>query len=534
MAKAQITTQGQHLPIEARTRDLVFVIDAIDECDESDQLTFINLIADLRLSLPDDRETFAKKFLITSRPYIQTQDPFRVAIEQFSIIHVKGEDEHDQIRKEIDVVIRYCVDQLANTLEMNPLVASRLLSKMLGMQNRTYLWLHLVLNDIRTTLRINLRSDQENLLRIPRSVDEAYEKILSRSTEPEKAKIVLQIVVGARRPLLVREMVTALSEAIDKHRQSAAGIILVSATLPDAIRSCYGLFVFFNQSRAYLIHQTAKEFLYRTSVVTPDRFNWALDPPEAQRLLATICIKYLSMVDVAPWYNVDATVRAEWISNTAITEAVKGGHLITIDPLIKHGANVNLSGCETCLQCAVERRDEVIVRLLVQGGAEINLTGGLYGSALIAAIVLKEEKMIRLLLDEGADMYANVKPYKNALSAAITRSRGRERLLRLLVEYGADLNFIHDDGTLLQKAALQGDDMLGQILLEQGADVNARSGIYGTALHAPMRFPDRESFVQLLLEFGAPILFTSACMPIRILELMHRTREQLNKSSGYP
>ncbi|KAF8507543.1 ankyrin repeat-containing domain protein, partial [Gautieria morchelliformis] len=57
-------------------------------------------------------------------------------------------------------------------------------------------------------------------------------------------------------------------------------------------------------------------------------------------------------------------------------------------------------------------------------------------------------------------------------------------------------------GTALQAAAFSGHMEIFQLLLEQGADVNAMGGEYGTALLAAALSGHTE-IVQLLLEHGA-------------------------------
>ncbi|KAJ7147877.1 ankyrin repeat-containing domain protein, partial [Mycena crocata] len=79
---------------------------------------------------------------------------------------------------------------------------------------------------------------------------------------------------------------------------------------------------------------------------------------------------------------------------------------------------------------------------------------------------------------------------------------GREREVRLLIEYGADVNeqggFY---GTALQVASINGHKEIMKLLLENEADVNAVDGYHGTALHAASQ-GRRQNVVQLLLDNG--------------------------------
>lgn len=193
---------------------IFFVIDALDECQESDQLRLIDMVAGLKNKLRELKINSQVKFLITSRPYIHIQDRLRGSIKQFSNIHVKGENENDQIHAEINVAIHHRVDQLAGNLSLPSSVADGLKKKLLDMGHRTYLWLHLAMDEIERTLRQSLRWDEENVLVVPASVDQAYERMLSRSKDPLQVKTILQIIVGARRPLSIPELAMALGIAI--------------------------------------------------------------------------------------------------------------------------------------------------------------------------------------------------------------------------------------------------------------------------------------------------------------------------------
>ena len=76
---------------------------------------------------------------------------------------------------------------------------------------------------------------------------------------------ILEIIVGARRPLTVREMALALGTALATKATHLADVKIDAFHIQRPIRLWCGLFVFINNHRIYLIHQTAKEFLPRVS-----------------------------------------------------------------------------------------------------------------------------------------------------------------------------------------------------------------------------------------------------------------------------
>jgi ankyrin repeat protein len=64
----------------------------------------------------------------------------------------------------------------------------------------------------------------------------------------------------------------------------------------------------------------------------------------------------------------------------------------------------------------------VIVKVLLEKGAEVNAQGGEYGNALQAASFGGHEAIVKVLLEKGAEVNAQGGIYGNALQAASWRS----------------------------------------------------------------------------------------------------------------
>jgi ankyrin repeat protein len=106
---------------------------------------------------------------------------------------------------------------------------------------------------------------------------------------------------------------------------------------------------------------------------------------------------------------------------------------------------------------------------------------------------------MQLLLDKGAGIYA-----EDGRLLLMAAESGQQKVLRLLLEKGADVNAIDEwCNTPLTWAASRGDEMMVQLLLEKGADIEAKS-YDGTALHAAAH-EGHAAVVGLLLEKGADI-----------------------------
>lgn len=248
---------------ESQAPQIVCVLDALDECRSQDQEI---LIQNLCHAFENDRSNRASegksrlKFFVTSRPYLDIQALFSSLTAKWPQIRLKGEDESDQIKKEIDIVIEIKMKQLADKEGLSPEVHQRFQTQLLQMKNRTYLWLHLVLDDIRATLKYSLHPDAESIKPIPKTVNAAYAKILARVDADQFSTVrkILLIICGARRPLTIYEMAIALGITLKPESSNIRGAQLNIVRLSDRIGGLCGLFVIITDSRIHLLHQTAK------------------------------------------------------------------------------------------------------------------------------------------------------------------------------------------------------------------------------------------------------------------------------------
>jgi hypothetical protein len=189
----------------------ICVFDALDECCDQDQELLIKKLRDFHNGRPASHGNWLK-FLVTSRPYVDIQDYFRPATELFPQIHLRGEEENGQIHEEINLVVKVKLAERGKDIGLHANAQERLRKELCGMKHRTYLWLYLAIDDIKRMLKNSFRPDHEAIPPRPRNVPEAYERILGRVPWVQKAKVkaILQIIVGARRPLNVQEMAMAL------------------------------------------------------------------------------------------------------------------------------------------------------------------------------------------------------------------------------------------------------------------------------------------------------------------------------------
>jgi hypothetical protein len=538
---------------------VVCVLDALDECESRGRK---QLIGDLKHfhNSPSSAKTSSLKFLVTSRPYVS------IKREWIPTIWLAGEMMNEDISKEINHVIDARVLEISNQNGLSQNLQESLKMKLKGMNNRTYLWLYLVIEQIRDSLKHTQKAYDRVLDTIPSSVEEAYEKILSKSEEVRESLFLLQIVVGAVRPLTLREMDVAFSLATDKECKSYADLDCDGANLETRIRNLCGLFVYVADSRVQLIHQTAKEFLMQKrsglrpsldargqslredvpaqALLVKGEVNlctasqtWRSSIPEekAEEMMAKICIQYLFFTDFdgaaedkkpnfveGPEFNFMDYAAVNWPAHLrnaqiseeslllqrtlALYETSAWRFRIWFSRYWKNGHPFDARPRGLInLHLASMTGHTAIVRMLLTAQHAINLNTKDWNgwTALHWAAGGGHETVVRLLLDNGAGVDVQSNGGRTALQLAA--SCGHEAVVRLLLEDGAGVDVQSNSGrTALHWAAEDGHEAVVRLLLDNGAGVDVQDRYGLTALQRAAD-GEYEAVVRLLLDNGASV-----------------------------
>lgn len=241
--------------------DTVCVLDALDECEERSRRILIGKLVQLyQCRHLDDSGKPILRFLVTSRPHYSIVREFKPLTNSLSKIRFRGEEESEQIIREIDVVIRHKVKELGAKMDLSRSDQSDLQHNLTSIPHRTYLWLHLTFDNIAKRLELFKEDIAAIAKTIPDNVDEAYTTILNQSPDKQRARKLLHIILAAVRPLTLREVNVAME--IKEHPGYHKDLdIWESEVAMDRIKNICGLFVNVLDSKVYLIHQTAREFL---------------------------------------------------------------------------------------------------------------------------------------------------------------------------------------------------------------------------------------------------------------------------------
>jgi len=203
-------------------------------------------------------------------------------------------------------------------------------------------------------------------------------------------------------------------------------------------------------------------------------------------------------------HSIGINYQANESSCTILMVAVEMRNEVIVQLLLQKGADVNITGggdYGAAVIVAAYHGHKGMVQLLLENGADPNIVGGKYGTALIAAARSEHKEIVQLLLQNGADPNIVGGKYGTALIAAACS--GQKEIFHLLLENRADIIIAGGDyGTALITAAYHGHKEIAHLLFEKGADPNIVVGDYGTAL-ITAAYHGHKELVQLLLENGA-------------------------------
>ncbi|KAK6342481.1 hypothetical protein TWF718_007884 [Orbilia javanica] len=544
-----LTTVAKNEPDE-----IVCVLDGIDECKDRSQL--VRKLCDLYRTQP----SYNLKFIVTSRPYRDIRQGFQPLRSRRSpFFHLRGEEEMEKISGDISIFIDARVQDIADIAQLREDEQSFLLEQLKCTPNRTYLWADLILRSIEEDIGTNIDITRDKIFEIaselPTTLDEAYEKILSRSTNPEKARKILHIVVAATRPLTLHEMLLALT-LVDHGSEPLQTNLAIKpeARFHDDIRDLCCHFITIVESRIYLFHQTAREFLVQKDRGTgledqkrdSDKWRHSLQPKESHRMLANICIQNLLLSEVWDIDSSDGSVSEDTksIGPDQIDDGVFLDYSTTHWATHLHGSGID----ETTAQLVLRLCDATSMCCLVwfrfywgnhvvswaspppkyQAHTDTDCPTGITTLMLVSYFGLAP--MVKLLLDSSDSIDVNSKDdtygrsvlgwvvanrfdavvgyqesecdYTSLLSAAQSEY---EAVVSLLLDHGADIDAKDKAGyTPLAWAAERGYQKLAHLLIDRGADIGVEDEEKFTPLLRAAQ-NGHEEIVRLLLDRGADI-----------------------------
>ncbi len=164
------------------------------------------------------------------------------------------------------------------------------------------------------------------------------------------------------------------------------------------------------------------------------------------------------------------------VPKTPLIQASSIGDLLTVQNLIKEGANINESDRDgyTPLMHAIWERKIDVAKYLIQSGADIKLKDKGGSDALLYAVNYGQIELVNILLDRGANIETKDASEATPLNCAV--STGHYDLTRLLLDRGANIETRDWLGLtpLLNAIKSSVSNEIIDLLIKRGANLNAK------------------------------------------------------------
>ena len=294
---------------EPLMENAVFVLDALDECATPDCERLLTWITQYFASRAAGSTQV--KFFLTSRPEIRISD-----ILDTSAVRIRLEihSDTDWLSKDIELFIAVTIKTLPALKEWSFQRKEHLRHRLVQNADRTFLWVSLVLQNLRTEAMLSENAFAKMLSAIPDQLEGIYHNILMSipHRNREAAKKMLSMIAMAQNPLdqeqlcecwaiqsshlSIHDMMDDLEPDIRRTVGLLCGQIVRWEKAKPKMRKSHIKGGSVEECR--LVHQSAKDFLFsdpalsNTSMIVP---WYHLDLADATRIIANKCMWFINL-----------------------------------------------------------------------------------------------------------------------------------------------------------------------------------------------------------------------------------------------
>ena len=507
--------------------EVICVLDALDECDGHSRGELIDRLEELYCRNHPSK----LKFFITGRPYNNLEARFRRFSDKPGYQHLNGDDKSEEIGKEINLYIDHWVQNFTEYKDEDRCKISDFLKHK---ENRTYLWLHLTIEGIEQSSK-RAMDILDILKELSEEVSDKYEKILDRSKEKDRTKILLQIVLSAEESLTLDQANVAMALALRDKEIVLHTELDLWPNFKAAVTELCGLFISIHDNKLFFIHQTAREFLLSSE--HQNGWKGCLSMTHSHRRILRSCLDYLLLQDMpderplvlysdiqyddtkypfleyaaknwprhfSRYFGNSSAESDEEVSDLALSlcDLRPKPHKVWYIIYCSHHEYSPEVPSSSLLIAAYSGLEALVKQLLDTNKADINSKDTLHGrTALSWAAVNGHETVVEQLLRiDGVDVNSKDNNGDTPLSLAVCR--GHEAIVKQLLNTGeVDVNLKNSDNiTPLFEAAIWGHEAVVKYLLSTGkVDVNSKN-IRGDTPLSGAAFRGHEVVVKQLLD----------------------------------
>ena len=484
--------------------NLIFLVDALDECEDTSVLDLLSFFKELCMPRP----TISIKICISSR-----QIPLGI-LEKCPGFLLEDRTLNDITDWVADKLMEFVSDEEYEFLEG---FKREIVKKADGI----FLWVELIMDQLRRAFDCGdtVASCRQRLVDLPSELTKLFDEILTKvpSKYHEERDHLLGIVLCCRRPMTLAEIRIAMALSRESSDFSSHRMIESSLDVPRTdiqmkkmvISRCGGLLEVKQPKNVpavvQFVHQSVRDYLAdKEKAMGPDPINHSRLITRGDSCLSKACIRYCVLKELkAVLFRLRPLVGSEHDLVNEI-EAISKKY-----PYLEYGVNYWMHHCERA-QYFGDGQMEELSRFENDGAEAFDTWLELYNcyqfgrglaidtTLFLMAIKYNLKDFVLQKLREGIDVCFPLEVHGNYLQAAA--ECGHSEMIQILLAHGAEVNSIGGKyHTALQAAAYSGKKDAVEALLNAKADQNLRGPLYAAA------FEGHSEIVDLLLEKGADI-----------------------------
>ena len=501
------------------------VIDALDECDSESLEMFLVLLQPYLEAQNDEQNQKLQevanrqiKWLVTSRNELNIKQPLMGSLDislEENATHVE-----EAVLKFIDIKVKQLAKIKHYDEKLKAIVEDDLRQKAEG----TFLWVALACRELSKPSVISVNTS-EVLSQLPSGITPLYSRIMDQvlTSSDERSAVyitaILQSMIVALRPLTLPELAVAANLPKQYHENTQI--------LSEYVDQC-GSMVTVRQRQAHFVHLSAKTYLRQAHFIHLTARNHLLDHARG-RIISTD----LQIENCAVALHCFAHIASERGSNTnshhrsPSSSRLSGKHSGQsgtqkdehgIAPLLEYPMLFWVDHAKEASEVIAERFDTDI-DFFKPGSKQRKVWFDAYWkrrhhhtdsapnnfTAVHLAAFVGLPWLLSKLLDSGCkpELYASDSSGNKPLAWAARN--GHDSVVRILLENGANTDAKNDEGvTALYWAARNGHAKIVSQLLRQGASLSLQDNIGWTPLHRAA-FSGHTEAVRVLLDNDAAI-----------------------------
>ncbi|KAK2805382.1 hypothetical protein FQN51_000208 [Onygenales sp. PD_10] len=492
------------------------VIDGLDECDPSRRHDVLDALNDII-----QKSSNVVKVFVTSRD----DGDIVCRLEGSPNIYIDVQDNAEDIARFIEVEIENAINQKRLLRgEISSGLKDTLTSTLRDGAQGMFRWVSLQLQNLCNPYRMKVESDvRMELGRLPKTLSDLYTTILNQIQEsgPRSRRIgirALKWVLGAAVPLSREDFIAAISA----YENGGHGEITTQSVLD---MTCNLLVYDTLVNKLRLAHLSVREHL--ETIFTPEDLdleialgcsilftdNGTPSPAFARWKRSYPCKKPGNPIPAAhlhPFVAVCAYGFSDILERMNPTTVLKLNESLLFEPSLQKSNRVRWCGLHLA---AYYNKASTVVALLDKG---VDTAAPTWDgkTALHIAAERGNTNVVEVLVEYGADPHASTIVYRRHTHSSIHPFDNPIRPASSLGFRNAGGGYEsiqeEDSEAVIHFAASSGSENTVKLMLEYGADVNARTSQGSTPLHKALE-AGKEGIVELLIDAGAdvnsPLLF---------------------------